>query len=376
MSSYQHLFFAENLTLSWANPYTGGAVVMDMNDLSPTKEGLMMMLPFAHDVSPGTGFILNNVSAFAVSVIDVTLREIAALQGGDVLYFYLIDTSDAAGEWRVIPWGGGVNALTALTAQSSDASVLITDGKVSPPGGVIDFQLPSCLSNLTLVKVGGLVIAKVDDHSLTFQTGTLQAGANIILENPDGLTGNPLIGLSSTLSQLVSLETQGLHIEGSTLTALENDLTLGNLHLQSSGNKGVIALNPVTVDRQGNMAGIKDLSLTGRLLNSFIPKAWCCFVDNGQKTNNIILQDSAGVASVTGSQGSYVITFAQALPNGNYGFALNIQKSSASNFVREVFMQSRSGAFCIVYTTDAQGNLIPALDGVSVEIFSSSDPVS
>ncbi len=349
---------------------------MDINDVSPTREGLVVMLPLASDANPGAGFLLNNISAFDLSLIDVTLEERAVLKSGDVLFFYLIDTSDAAGKWRVIPWGGGVNAVTALTVQSTDHSLRITGGKIMPPGGVIDFQLPSSLSNLTLVKVAGLVIANVDDDSLTFQTGTLQAGANIILENPDGGEGNPLIALSSTLSQLVSLETQGLHMEGSTLTALENDLTLGNLHLQSSGNKGVITLNSVTLDQQGNVGGIKDLSLTGRLLNPFIPKAWCCFVDTGQKTNNIILQDSAGVASVTGSQGHYVITFTQALSNGNYAFALNIQKSSPSHFVREVFMQSRNSASCIVITIDAQGNLIPALDGVSVVIFSSAQPVS
>jgi len=167
------------------------------------------------------------------------------------------------------------------------------------------------------------------------------------------------------------LETEGLHIEGSTLEALNNDLTGGNLNLQSSGDTGVITLNPVEIDQQGNITGVKNLSVTENLVSPFIPKAWCVFVDNGQTTNNIILQDSAGVASVTGSQGSYTVTFSRPMSNANYGFALDIQKSSGSNFVHDVFIQSRDSTFCIVYTTDNQGNLIPAIDGLSVMILSS-----
>jgi len=191
MASYQNLTFSENLSLSWANPYTGGSVVADINDLSPTEEGLVIMLPFATYVSPGTGFILNNVSTFAVSVIDVTLEEIASIASGDVLYFYLIDTSDAAGKWRVIPWGSGVNGITTLTAQSTDTSVLITGGDVSPPGGVINFQLPSSLVSLNALKVVGMVIAGTVDP-LTFKTVVLDAGANIEITNPDAahLFGN------------------------------------------------------------------------------------------------------------------------------------------------------------------------------------------
>lgn len=370
MNSYQQISFGGNLDLSWSNPYTGGTVVCDINDMIPSQNGLMVMLPFANYVNPGTGFMLNNISAFSFTVIDVTIEEIAVFAPGDVKEFYLVDTSDAAGKWRVIPYGGGTNAITALTLESPDDSVLIAGGDVSPSGGVVDFSLPSSLTTLTQIQVPGIVIAQ-EVAPLSFSSVILQAGDNIDITNPDGIEGNPLISLSETLTQLTFLETQGIHIEGNTLTALNNDLTTGNLALQSSGTNGVIDLNSVTIDQQGNMSGINNLSLSGTLSNAFIPKAWCCFVDNGQPTNNIILQDSANVASVTGSQGSYTITFQQPLANANYGFSIDVQKSSGSNFVSEAFMQGRNSNSCIVYTTDNQGNLIPAIDGVSVTILSS-----
>lgn len=370
MNSYQQVVFEANLTFSWSNPYTGGTVVVDINDILPQQAGLQVMLPLANYVNPGASFLLNNVSRFSLTVIDVTLEEIAVFAPGDVKAFYLIDTSNAAGKWRVIPYGGGTNAMTSLTLESPDKSVLIEGGDVSPPGGVVEVALPSSLSTLTRIQVPGIVIAQ-EVAPLSFSSVSLEAGDNIAATNPDGVSGNPLIALSRTLTQLTSLETQGLHIEGNTLTALNNDLTNGNLALQSAGEKGVISLNPVTIDPQGNLGGIKDLSLSGTLSNAFIPKAWCVFVDTGQTTGNIILQDGANVASVTGGQGMYVITFSRPLANANYGFSIDVQKSSGSNFVSEVFMQSRNASSCIVYTTDIQGNLIAAIDGVSVTILSS-----
>ncbi len=370
MASYQHVTFSENLSLSWANPYTGGSVVADINDLSPTEGGLQVMLPFASSVSPGTGFIVNNVSLFAVSMIDVTIEEITLVNPGDVLYFYLVDTSSTAGLWRVIPWGSGVNGMTALTLRSEDGSVPITGGQITPPGGIVNIQLPSPLSSIKSLSVVGIVVAN-DVDPLTFRSVVLQAGSNIEITDPDGVEGNPLIALNPVLTQLTSLETEGLHIEVSTLAALNNDLTGGNLNLQSSGETGVITLNPVTIDQQGNISGVTNLIVSESFTNPFVPKAWCCFLDNGQSSNNIVLQDSAGVTSVTGSQGSYVITFTHPMSNANYGFSVNIQKTSAPNFAYEAFMQSRNTTSCLVAVKDQLGNLIAAMEGLSVTIWSS-----
>jgi hypothetical protein len=104
---------------------------------------------------------------------------------------------------------------------------------------------------------------------LTYDTVVLEGGDNIDITNPDGVNGNPLISLSQTLTQLTSLETQGIHIEGNTLRALNNDLTTGNLELQSSGTNGVIDLNSVAIDQQGNMTGVKNLTMTGNLSGVF-----------------------------------------------------------------------------------------------------------
>lgn len=375
MASYQHVTFSENLTLSWENPYTGGTVVADFNDLSPTQGGLQVMLPFASSVSPGTGFVINNISGFSFSVINVNLTEIAVFAPGTVQFLYLVETSDAAGQWRVIPWGSGVNAVTAMTIQSADSSVPITGGQITPPGGVVNIQLPSPLSSLKSLSVVGIVVAGAV-NPLTFKAVVLEAGANLEITHPDGVTGNPLIDLNPVLTQLTSLETEGLHIEVSTLTALNNPLTGGNLNLQSSGTTGVITLNAVTVDQQGRMTGVKDLLVLDSFINPFVPKAWCCFLDNGQASNNIVLQDSAGVASVTGSQGSYLITFSRPMANANYGFSVNLQKTSAPNFAYEAFMQSRNTTSCLVAVKDSLGNLIAAMEGLSVTLYSSQAPAA
>jgi hypothetical protein len=148
MSTYQNLSFSTNLDLSWAIPYTGGTVVCDINDLSPTTSGLSVMLPFASSVSPGAGFVINNISTHSFTVMDVATDTVATFASGDVKYLYLVDTATAQGQWRVVPWGGGTNAITALTAQSPDSSLTITNGVITPSGGAINFYLPSSLTSL------------------------------------------------------------------------------------------------------------------------------------------------------------------------------------------------------------------------------------
>ena len=123
MLSYQKIIFSENTPLSWENPYTGGTVVREMNELMPLGEALEVMLPFASSVSLGTGFILNNISAYDVQIINLALEEIHVLTSGKVFYFYVVDNQTATGQWRVIPWGSGSTGITTMTLKSSDRSV-------------------------------------------------------------------------------------------------------------------------------------------------------------------------------------------------------------------------------------------------------------
>lgn len=63
---------------------------------------------------------------------DDGITELITINGGEIKFINLTDNTTTNGVWSVIPFGGGQNAITSVGATSSDSSINITNGQLSP----------------------------------------------------------------------------------------------------------------------------------------------------------------------------------------------------------------------------------------------------
>ena len=203
--SYQLITLTNNIVLSWPSSFGGGPIAAGFNDVHPDRVGLTITLPDATLASTGTDIIFNNIYNYTFDVLTNDSTPLLTVEPGQIVDFKLYDSSTTAGLWRIIPFGGGYNGITAFTAQSSDNSITITNGDVAPPGAMIDFQLPASITNLNKVNATGLTVVK-STAPLTWGTVQLVAGNNITITNPDGINGNPIINLNNSVAGLTYLK--------------------------------------------------------------------------------------------------------------------------------------------------------------------------
>lgn len=367
-SSYQLLNLTLGIThLSWPFSFNAGPYILDINDINPDAGGQSLQLPNALLANAGQNFIINNISGFSFNILanDGT-TVITTVASGDIVQLYLIQVDTNNGTWRVIPFGGGTAAITQFTAESTDSSIIITNGVVTSPTGVINFQLPESIENLnTLANTGFLVVTGVSP--LTFGTVTLLSTSNLTIANPDGITnGNvadPVFDLSSSsIGPISSIEVGDMVLTGEVIS---NTTTNKNIQLSSTGT-GSIQLNGVNIDANGNISGIT---------NFVAPKAFCVFTDTISGTSNtIVVQDETNVSGVTGSAGTYVISFTTPMDTTNYGVVITMGTTEGSlPFISTgYFLQNlRTESSVTIIVTDASGQLVlSAPNGISIMIMS------
>src|SRR5271154_4673942 len=336
-SSYQLINLTSDIVLTWPFSFVGPPTVADINDVSPNQNGWTIAMPDATLAPVGQNVVFNNVSAFSFQIIaNDLITVIATIASGEVVTLYLYDNTTVPasnGLWRVIPYGNGTNAITALTAQSTDSSITITNGAITPPGGVINFQLPASLTNLntTITKIGFAVI-----------------------------TG--LSPLAWTIGPLTSLMVGNFTISGEVIT---NDTVNGNIQIVTNGT-GQVQINGVNIDTSGNITGI----------NNFVtPKAFCMFTDTiVGNSNDIVIYDQQNVATVTGSAGAYTITFLSSMISSTYGVIITLGSTGGDfPFISNGYFisSSRSVDSVSIVITDASGELVLSTpNGVTVMILS------
>src|SRR5271170_336748 len=172
-SSYQLINLTADIVLTWPFSFAGPPTVADINDISPNQGGWTIAMPDATLAPIGQNVVFNNISAYSFQIIANDLTTvIATVTAGQVVTLYLYDnttTPASNGLWRVIPYGSGTNGIVALTAQSTDTSITITNGSITPPGGTINFKLPTSLTNLntTISNIGFPVITGVSPLTWT-----------------------------------------------------------------------------------------------------------------------------------------------------------------------------------------------------------------
>lgn len=372
-SSYQLISLTSDIVLTWPFSFAGPPTVADINDVNPNQNGWTIAMPDATLAPVGQNVVFNNVSAFSFQIIaNDLITVIATITAGEVVTLYLYDnttTPASNGLWRVIPYGSGTNAIVSLTAESTDNSITITNGAITPPGGTINFQLPTSLTNLntTISAIGFPVITGLSP--LTWTTVDFLSDSNISITSSDGTAGDPVFSLASTIGPLTSLMVGNLTLSGEVLT---NDTTNGNVQISTNGT-GQLQVNGVTIDINGNLAGINNLTVNGSFNNPFLPQAWCVFTDIIVGLGNlIVIQNQANVSSVTGSAGTYTINFTTPMSSANYGVHISLGSTGgALPFISNAYWIVRETTSVTIIVTDASGELVlSAPYGVSVMIMS------
>lgn len=319
-------------------------------------------MPPANTVETGTSLLFNNVGSCDFTLLDNAGNPIGTvLVPGEVRQIYLTENLTVAGSWNVIPFGGGTSGIITFSAESDNNSLNITNSTVTPPTGNIIFKIADSLNNLnnlaTQVQNGFLVIT--GNTPLSYVTRKIGGGTNINVQSGDGETNDVIINLADSLVGLSSINVGNLLISVNTITTASGDQ---DINLATVDN-GVINLNSTQIDNVGNM------SVPGKIINPATAKAYCFFYDNNAPTNNIQIESSFNIASVSGANGSYVVKFATPFPDGNYAVLTTLSRGTEVIAPFQVFFRSRSATEFIIFTTDTLGNLLPVLDGVSVVVF-------
>jgi len=370
--SYQKIDLTADILLYWPF-YTpeGELTATYITDVNPDQDNWEISLPDATLAPEGTNFIINNFSAFSFKVMLFdTSTQLVDIAAGEVQFITLTNNSVANGEWTVTPFGGGQAAITALNLASSDSTITITGGSLIPPGGNVDFKLPESLFNFLAVSDTGFPVV-TGTVPLTFASRELIGGQNITVVNSKGITGNPALSLDTALNNLTSIEVGDLDISGSTI---ENIVPNGGINLISNGT-GVISLNGVTVDTSSNLTA-NNLTVTGAFTNAFVPVAWCIFTDTVTGLGNTIVNESSeNVASITGSNGVYVVTFTTPMNSINYGVTLSPGSNGGSALpptVYQAFWTVRDTTSVTIEIVDASGEFATDIpNGLTVMILSS-----
>ena len=367
--SYQLITLTDDIVLSWPSSFVGGPIAAGFNDVDPDQAGREITLPDATLAATGTDVIFNNISLYTFNILKNDNTFLHTLNPGDIVDFKLYDVSTAAGLWRIIPFGGGYNGITAFEASSSDNSIDITNGNVVPPGAIIDFKLPASIFNLNNVITTGIPVIK-SAAPLTWDTTTITAGTNINVTDGDGILADPVINLLPDVSNLNSLQVGFFDITGNTLQATDSNTDL----LFATSGTGKLDLNGALIDANGNTT-ISNLTVSGSFNNPFTPKAWCIFTDTiVGNSNSIVIEDNSNVTSISGSGGYYQIFFNTPMANINYGVMISLGSlgTTLPPIVYSGFWTTRNLSSVIISVVDASGELVTALPyGATVMIMSS-----
>jgi hypothetical protein len=211
---------------------------------------------------------------------------------------------------------------------------------------------------MEITEPGFVVVTKVSP--LTFSTVSLLSTSNLVITNPSG-GADPVFDLStSSIGPISSVDVGDMVLTGEIIT---NTNVGGNIQLSSSST-GLIQLNGISIDANSNISGITNL---------VAPKAFCVFTDTiTGPSNTIVVQDQTNVSGVTGSAGTYVITFTTPMDTSNYAVMITMGTSEGDlPFVSTGYFLVRETTSVTITVTDASGQLVlSAPHGISVMIMS------
>jgi len=368
--SCQELTLTANVQLDY--PYSANIsnlTVTDMIDVSATIPNLNIFLPNSTLTGPGFSVTFNNVGVNGFNVVlNDRATVLTAVAQGDVLTIYLYNNSTVNGNWRVIPFGSGVNAISTLNLASSDGSVIVTNGVITPPGGNINIGLPAIVSKTqTLNSTGPGIVTMNPSNTSPWGVTTLNNGSNITITNPDASTGSPTISLNDNVS-IAQLTSGNIIINNDLIT---NTDTNALLNIISNGTTSHLNLNSVLIDVSGNVT-LNNLTTEGTFKSDNTAKSWCRFTNTSGVISVVSNYNVSGVTYNTTTK-QYTVTFSIPMTNTNYCVFINCANNNSTpplltRIGYDVLKQL--GSVSIVLT-DASGEILPDIpEGVSVMIFS------
>ncbi len=367
----KELLLAADIQLDY--PYsanTSNFVVADMIDVSAINANLNIFLPNSTLTGPGFAISFNNVgiNSFKI-VLNDRITPLTTIDQGEVLTVYLYSNANANGNWRVIPFGNGVNAISTLNLTSSDGSVIVTNGAISPPGGTINVGLPAIVSKTqTLTGTGPGIVIMNPSNTSPWGVTTLNSGSNITITNPDASTGSPTISLNDTIS-LAQLTAGNIVINNNLIT---NTDTSGGLHIVSNGTNSFLNLNSILINSNGDVSSINNLTIDGTFKSDNTAKSWCRFTNTSGVIAVVSNYNVSGVTYNTTTK-QYTMTFSVPMTNTNYCVFINCANNNSTPPLQtrigyDVLKQLDSVSIVL---TDASGEILQDIpEGVSIMIFS------
>lgn len=335
-----------NITLSWAVSFASNTVIAYVNRVIPDQNGWSITLDNATFGAEGTELRFLNRSIYSFNILNHSGDQISNVLAGQSISILLYDNSTSDGLWDVSPYGGEFNSISNFEITSSDQSIVITDGEVNPPGNEVDLKLNTSVSNITKIDNTGFVVV-TDTDPLQWETTPLVGGSNIDVD------GN-IINLESNVVGLTNFNVGNVFITGDTIATSAPDQ---DIVIFTEGD-GVISLNGLNIDSNGVLANSGDRVLA-------------LFTDTiTGLTNTIVIESSTNAYSVTGSSGTYKITFTTTFPDTNYGVFFGFGSTGepippsykATWLVRET-------TFVTINIKDDSGELVTDLpNGVIVEV--------
>lgn len=386
MSTYLKINLIDHsVILSWQYPQTSPLIVADFNNVDAQlfdDQPLSVRLPAANNTSTGQSMVFNNVGNNRFELRDGSASLLYTLKLGEVITLYLTNNSTPAGVWQVIPFGGGEAGIVSVTATSPFGSLAITGGTeegipgvITPPGGDLIFEVAQNIGNiLNNIVTSGYAVINTATTPWTWATRTLTGDTNISIDNADGVLKNSQIKLNSQISGLTSLKVGNIELSEA---YIEIDIDQ-DLNFDTDGI-GLLKLNEVNIDTDRNITNVANLTMdgtltvTGTFIHSSVARGWCFFTDQTGTGSNITLTKSGVISSITGTNGIYTISFTIPFSDTTYAVFLNLQRSVTASIVPFQAFVNTSGKTVnsvIVYAIDTLGNILPAIEGMSVVIYS------
>ena len=351
---------------------TSNTTIASFMDLSATTAGLYLILPDSTNTNTGLVINFNNVG---VNPIDIVLNDgvtlLFTIDVGAITSIYLCDNTTSNGSWRIAPFGNGVSAISNFTLQSTANSIDVTNGNITPPGGVIDIELPTFLSSINSLTdlIPGVVVVNATAPTPWYVT-YIVGDSNITVTNSDGSNfGEPIVIALDSSVNITQLTVGNIVISGDLKTNTDPDEVLS---ITSNGSNSVVNINGVTIDTSRNISGLNNLVVEGALSSPFISKAWCRF----SNTSGVIAEISyCNVSSVTYDAITFQYTINFTAPMGNIDYGVTI---TCSNNNSTPPLQTRIGYDIIrqldsvvIVLSDASGEMLADIpEGVTVTIFS------
>lgn len=372
----KQLIMNANVQLDYPySPEINVVTVADIIDVSATAINLKIILPNSQATGTGFSITFNNFGAHNINLVLYDgATVLTELEAGKIISIYLFNNDTTNGNWRVINCGNGISAIANITLESPDDSIIITDGVIEPPNGIVKLTLPTFLSSITEIsKIGnGLTTLStpVPGGEQTWGISKIQEGVNITIENGDALLVNSPITVS--LNKTIAVETAtigNILIENSSISSIiDND----TFNIYSKGVSSKLNLNTVHIDINGNISNINNLTVSGSLHMPNVPKAWCRF---NNTSGEIETQSKFNVSTVihNPSFNQYTISFIIPMGNLNYSVFINCANNNSTPP-----LETRIGYdiikqldHVVIVLTDSSGEMLPDIpEGVSVMIYS------